>query len=322
MRFLNIAIIEWMYLCCTILIIVITHPEILDFVGTSGEMAFHTLYEGPRRQRQKMDLQHKEKVPENLKETMMQFHIHDAALAKINMHSEEAISYDHLLDEQSKVLLENVFGLDRESGNMVREAIKFIDLELDKSDVVLEQVKRKFRRKQEEYNRYLRDLLVRHEDSKQTMKNAWLLLVIPILYALRVVPFRKNIVKLLAPLRKYSGEWSRSLKRSLQRLDRSINSAEETKVQSDSRKSHGIDLFKFRSTSVPVVSALHEGLTCCVCLVNPPQVVLVPCGHMNICDPCAREWKKKRPVGEGKECGGGCPTCRRKIKKIQVFVPL
>ena len=57
---------------------------------------------------------------------------------------------------------------------------------------------------------------------------------------------------------------------------------------------------------------------CCICYDRPPQVVLVPCGHMNICAPCAHEWNEK-PRHEG---GGACPNCRKRIRLIQPFVPL
>ena len=50
----------------------------------------------------------------------------------------------------------------------------------------------------------------------------------------------------------------------------------------------------------------RETQKCCVCLDRPPQVVLVPCGHMNICAPCAHEWKEK-PRHEG----------RRSLPKLQ-----
>ena len=62
----------------------------------------------------------------------------------------------------------------------------------------------------------------------------------------------------------------------------------------------------------------HEVTTCCVCLDLPPQVVLVPCGHMNICWPCASQWKRK-PRQNG---GGVCPNCRTPIDMVQKVVPL
>ena len=61
-----------------------------------------------------------------------------------------------------------------------------------------------------------------------------------------------------------------------------------------------------------------EGSTCCVCLDLPPQVVLVPCGHMNLCWDCACLWKRKPQKGGG----GVCPNCRTPIDFIQKFVPL
>ena len=65
----------------------------------------------------------------------------------------------------------------------------------------------------------------------------------------------------------------------------------------------------------------EEAPTCIICQDRRPEVVLIPCGHMNLCDPCARDWKNKRSLGRGDEIGGECPTCRRKIKRIQKFFP-
>ena len=57
---------------------------------------------------------------------------------------------------------------------------------------------------------------------------------------------------------------------------------------------------------------------CCICLDRRPEVVLVPCGHMNLCEVCALKWKLK-PLSEG---GGDCPNCRVPINIIQKIVPL
>ena len=47
--------------------------------------------------------------------------------------------------------------------------------------------------------------------------------------------------------------------------------------------------------------------TCIICLDNVPEVVLVPCGHQNLCGGCAYQWY------EEKKC---CPTDRKKITEI------
>ena len=50
---------------------------------------------------------------------------------------------------------------------------------------------------------------------------------------------------------------------------------------------------------------------CCVCYENQPQVTLLPCGHDNLCENCARAWNET-PVRFG---GGSCPSCRDPIQK-------
>ena len=46
--------------------------------------------------------------------------------------------------------------------------------------------------------------------------------------------------------------------------------------------------------------------SCCVCLVKPPQVVLIPCGHACLCRKCAFKVKD-------------CPVCRAPIRAQQRF---
>ena len=53
--------------------------------------------------------------------------------------------------------------------------------------------------------------------------------------------------------------------------------------------------------------------TCVVCMDNPPNVVLVPCGHQNLCSPCANQWKDEN---------GTCPTDRKEIVMIVPLIPL
>ena len=54
----------------------------------------------------------------------------------------------------------------------------------------------------------------------------------------------------------------------------------------------------------------HENQTCLICLDRKPEVVLIPCGHQNLCGACAHQW-----IEEKKEC----PTERMPISRI---VPL
>ena len=52
---------------------------------------------------------------------------------------------------------------------------------------------------------------------------------------------------------------------------------------------------------------------CVICMDCRPEVVLAPCGHQNICAPCAYQWKEEN---------GCCPTDRRPIEMIVSLIPL
>ena len=52
---------------------------------------------------------------------------------------------------------------------------------------------------------------------------------------------------------------------------------------------------------------LNQNSTCIVCLDRLVDVVLVPCGHQNLCGPCAHQWSI---------IGKGCPMDRIQIYKI------
>ena len=56
-----------------------------------------------------------------------------------------------------------------------------------------------------------------------------------------------------------------------------------------------------------IATPLNEGATCIVCLDRMPDVVLVPCGHQNICGACAHQWNEEQK---------GCPIDRTKIIEI------
>ena len=52
----------------------------------------------------------------------------------------------------------------------------------------------------------------------------------------------------------------------------------------------------------------EEETLCCICLEWPPEIVLQPCGHHNMCEKCAHNVKN---LNEGL-----CPECRCKIEAI------
>ena len=63
----------------------------------------------------------------------------------------------------------------------------------------------------------------------------------------------------------------------------------------------------------PQQGAQNTRPACVVCMDREPQVVLVPCGHQNLCAPCAYQWKEEN---------GHCPTDRREIEIIVTTIPL
>ena len=63
----------------------------------------------------------------------------------------------------------------------------------------------------------------------------------------------------------------------------------------------------------PQQRAQNTRPTCVVCMDREPQVVLVPCGHQNLCAPCAYQWTEEN---------GRCPTDRREIEIIVTTIPL
>ena len=56
---------------------------------------------------------------------------------------------------------------------------------------------------------------------------------------------------------------------------------------------------------------------CIMCQDRRPEVVLAPCGHQNVCGPCAHEWNGRPP----RDGGGSCPMCRQPIAMIVSPIP-
>ena len=55
-----------------------------------------------------------------------------------------------------------------------------------------------------------------------------------------------------------------------------------------------------------------ENSSCIVCMDNKPEVVLIPCGHQNMCSPCAYQWNEEQK---------GCPLDRIHISGILPLDP-
>ena len=52
---------------------------------------------------------------------------------------------------------------------------------------------------------------------------------------------------------------------------------------------------------------------CLMCMTNPPEVILVPCGHKCLCNECSEQYKSS---GKMKNC----PYCREKIKSVLIKI--
>ena len=58
---------------------------------------------------------------------------------------------------------------------------------------------------------------------------------------------------------------------------------------------------------------LKEDSACIVCLDRRPDVVLIPCGHKNMCGACAYQWSEEQK---------GCPMDRTGISDILSLSPM
>ena len=303
----------------------ITHPELVD-LETDGELAFRSHFEWPRRQQIMGELLHREiEVQEALKVELIS--LINNIVAESGLNPGEVDDFE-LWSEENAEALELSLGKDRLS--RILKDSKDLVAKVEESMARVEWIKGE----NEGYHLYVHQLVKRqHLLVGKLLNHRWCSLSVHIIFGLGMI-FRKHrqpkAQKLsknaINKLRRNSINGSSPLKSPTKPSDEISNDVKPKSKPTNLKKSW-MDFFTFKSTARPhvgstIVPSPDEGPTCCVCLDSPPQVVLVPCGHMNICDPCAREWKKKRNVGEGKECGGGCPTCRRNIKRIQPFIPL
>ena len=69
-------------------------------------------------------------------------------------------------------------------------------------------------------------------------------------------------------------------------------------------REHVVALLKGKLTR-PQHRGNKRGL-CIVCMDSGAEVVLVPCGHRNLCGVCARQWSRRN----------GCPVDRMPVSEI------
>ena len=89
---------------------------------------------------------------------------------------------------------------------------------------------------------------------------------------------------------------------SLQRLSSSAYICGEKDVLSENPQMVGSSIVATGPAAIPV---------CSVCMDGPGDVVLLPCAHGAICEPCAKHISRNMSVG-----GSHCPKCRQPISRI------
>ena len=74
----------------------------------------------------------------------------------------------------------------------------------------------------------------------------------------------------------------------------------------------GARLRRSHRTPLPFLSPTPSQRLCSVCLSNPKTVILLPCGHLCVCEDCAKQLLAARP-GPAK-----CPIGREVVKEMKV----
>ena len=60
-----------------------------------------------------------------------------------------------------------------------------------------------------------------------------------------------------------------------------------------------------------IFASTEQQRECIICMDNPRNSVLIPCGHLGVCMECAQELQRTTKM---------CPVCRNKITQVnQVF---
>ena len=101
--------------------------------------------------------------------------------------------------------------------------------------------------------------------------------------------------------------------------DVSDGSSSDIDTDTEDEDEQAPDLYQDESDSEIMLQPATQGTQsqqnerkCIICMDRLPEVVLVPCGHMNLCAPCAHQWHEEND---------NCPTCRKAIQMIVPFIP-
>ena len=117
---------------------------------------------------------------------------------------------------------------------------------------------------------------------------------------LRAVTYSFNITN-----KKYFDEWA---------AEEWAAEESEDNIDSDDSDEDEVAPLLYQDSSDDEIQLQPQGAhTCIICMEREPDVFLVPCGHQNVCGPCAYEWK---------EHSGRCPTDRKEIQMIVPKIPL
>jgi len=75
---------------------------------------------------------------------------------------------------------------------------------------------------------------------------------------------------------------------------------------------HGLTIETFENM------ATESSNECVVCCEEKADHIILPCGHMCLCETCKEEFKPAKKRGSGSvDATTTCPKCRAEIEKIQ-----
>ena len=106
-----------------------------------------------------------------------------------------------------------------------------------------------------------------------------------------------------------------------QDLEDDVSDGSSSDIDTEDEDEQAPDLYQDESDSEIMLQPATQGTQsqqqqnerkCIICMDRLPEVVLVPCGHMNLCAPCAHQWHEEND---------NCPTCRKAIQMIVPFIP-
>ncbi len=69
---------------------------------------------------------------------------------------------------------------------------------------------------------------------------------------------------------------------------------------------------------MPSIQAQEQGTSCLICMINPQNVITIPCNHLSMCLGCYTTLKNRHSTGESSDLK--CPVCRTDIEPNEKIV--